>query len=376
MYKKGLVKAMKISQVQLFVLMVTFELGSAIVVGVGTDAKQDAWMAIFLGMFIGIFIFLLYGYMYKKFPETPLSVYLEKVVGKFLGKTLGFIYLSYFFYISSRVLRDFGELITTGLLQDTPIMVVNSLMMIVIVYGCFKGLEVIARTGEILFYILGLFTFILYVLIFISVDLKPENLQPTLENGLAPVLSTVFPETITIPFGELIVFTMLLPYVKKQKGTLKTGILAILFSGLVLSLTMTINIMTLGVDQLNRTLFPLLDTIEKVSIGGFLERIDPIAVVIMVIGGFFKIIIFFYAGLLGIRYTVTSNYQKPIIIIAAISVVFLSKVIAGNWLKHIQIGLEVVPTYIHIPLQVIIPGILALLTIIMKRKWSKNKGEA
>ncbi len=40
----------KISASQLFILMVLFELGSALLVPLAIDAKQDAWLAILLGM--------------------------------------------------------------------------------------------------------------------------------------------------------------------------------------------------------------------------------------------------------------------------------------------------------------------------------------
>ena len=44
----------KISATQLFVLVVLFEMGSAILVGIASDAKQDAWIAILLGLAGGI----------------------------------------------------------------------------------------------------------------------------------------------------------------------------------------------------------------------------------------------------------------------------------------------------------------------------------
>jgi spore germination protein KB len=50
----------KIHPIQLFTLMVLFELGSAVVVGLGLEAKQDAWLAILFGMMGGIVLFSLY----------------------------------------------------------------------------------------------------------------------------------------------------------------------------------------------------------------------------------------------------------------------------------------------------------------------------
>ena len=50
----------KISTTQLFVLVVLFEMGSAILVGIASGAKQDAWIAVLLGLAGGIVVFFIY----------------------------------------------------------------------------------------------------------------------------------------------------------------------------------------------------------------------------------------------------------------------------------------------------------------------------
>ncbi|MCB5894968.1 spore germination protein, partial [Faecalicatena fissicatena] len=47
----------KISSYQLFVLIFMFELGSALLLGIGSGAKQDAWLAILSGLSVGFFLF-------------------------------------------------------------------------------------------------------------------------------------------------------------------------------------------------------------------------------------------------------------------------------------------------------------------------------
>jgi len=54
----------KISAVQLFILMVLFELGSALLVPLAIDAKQDAWLAILLGMVFSFVLLLIYHKLY------------------------------------------------------------------------------------------------------------------------------------------------------------------------------------------------------------------------------------------------------------------------------------------------------------------------
>jgi len=356
----------KISSKQLFSLIVLFELGSAVVVGLGMDAKQDAWLAILLGMFAGLALFLVYGYLFCKYPTLLLTQYTEKILGKYIGRTLAFFYTLYFIYIASRVLRDFGDLIITAIFSQTPLIVVNLLIILVIGYGCYLGIEVLGRTAEIFFIVIMMLGILFMFFVFASNLPKIENLQPVLEEGLKPVLKTAFPLTLTFPFGEMIVFTMLLPYMNKPQQCIRTGLEAMILSGLLLSFTIVINISVLGAHSAANTPFPLLMTIKKVNVADFIQRLDPIALLALIIGGFFKITIFSYAAVIGLSDLFkVKQYQKLIPPICIVTLIASIK-IASNFTEHIDIGLNEVPFYLHIPFQIGIPLLLLIITLIRK----------
>lgn len=44
----------KINRWQLFVIIVLFNVGSAVVIGVGLDAGKDAWIAVLIATIIGV----------------------------------------------------------------------------------------------------------------------------------------------------------------------------------------------------------------------------------------------------------------------------------------------------------------------------------
>jgi len=148
--------------------MFLFEIGSAVVVGIGLDAKQDAWIAILLGLIGGVGLFSLYTYLYSQFPTLPLTNYLEKIVGKFIGRTLAIIYTFLFLYIAARILRTFCDLLLTTILIDTPLWAAAIIMMLPICFACYLGFEVIARTAETLFPWMLLFGFSFVLLSFID----------------------------------------------------------------------------------------------------------------------------------------------------------------------------------------------------------------
>src|SRR3954453_13543442 len=141
----------KISLYQLFVLILLFELGSAILVPLAIDAKQDAWLAILFGVFGGLFLYWIYYRLFFYYPNLVPPEYMEKLLGKILGKILAFCYIIFFLYTAARVLRDFGEMLLTFAYLETPLFIVNALLMLVIIYTVSKGIEVLARTGELFF---------------------------------------------------------------------------------------------------------------------------------------------------------------------------------------------------------------------------------
>lgn len=362
----------KISASQLFVLMVLFELGSALLVPLAIDAKQDAWLAILLGMVVSFVLLLVYHKLYWYYPDLLPTEYMQKILGKVLGTVVAFLYLFFFMYDASRVLRDFGEMLLTFAYPETPLFIANALLMLVIIYTVHKGIEVIGRSGELLFMLMFLLSVIGFILIVSSGLIDLTNLQPVLEEGIAPVLKVVFTQTLYFPFTEAIVFTMILPYMNNPKKVKLTMICATGLSGVNLILTMLINISVLGVGLTARSQFPLLSTVQTIQVADFLERLDVFFMLALVIGIFFKISVLFYAAVIGsaslFKIKSPSRLSYPL----GLVVLFMSMTIASNFQEHIHEGLKVVMFVLHMPLFVIIPILLLIIAFLKNRK--KNRG--
>lgn len=365
---------MSISHIQLFCLIVLFELGSAIVIGVGMEAKQDAWLAIVIAMIFGLMIFLMHSYLYNLYPNEPFTLFVKKIVGKHAGNALTILYTCYFLYLGSRVLRDFTDFIEIYLLSGTPNITIDLLMVAVIAYGVFLGVEVIARTGEILFFISISLGFSFLFLVYISGKVHMENLQPVLEYGIRKVMEAAFPATTTFPFGEMIVFLMFLHYVNSshKAKTIRICMLGIVISGLILSFAMITNIVVLGPYMVREAMLPLLETIGRVNIGGFIQRLDPLVIILLVVGGYFKISLFLTASVIGLASLEKGNKEKGYIIPLSLLMIALSIAMSSNTVEHLKIGLQIVPVYLHLPFQIGIPFVLCIIACI-KNKYKKRQ---
>ncbi|OLN21437.1 spore gernimation protein KB [Domibacillus antri] len=362
----------KISAYQLFVLIVLFELGSALLLPLAIEAKQDAWLAILIGMAGGCCLFFIYYGLYHYYPDILPTEYTQKIIGKFLGRILSFLYILYFMYLAARVLRDFGEMLLIFAYSETPLFVTNSLLIIVIIYTVRKGIEVLARTGELLFVFIGLLAVSGFLLITLSGVIQVTNLQPVLENGMLPVVKTAITQTLYIPFGEIIVFAMIIPYLNRPEKLKRTGLYALGVSGFSLALVMAMNISVLGVSLTARSQFPLLSTIQTIQVEQFLERLDVYFMLTLVIGGFFKIAVFSYAAVTGAANLF--NVKEPSRLVYPIGVVILliSMIIASSFSEHIEEGVKVIPLYVHLPFQIIIPTLLLFAAYLKNRNKNLN----
>jgi spore germination protein KB len=362
----------KIDARQLFVLIILFEHGSATVIPLGVGAKQDVWLAILLGLTFGLLLLFVYYRLYRYYPDTPLTAYVQDITGPWVGKVLALIYIVYFLYIASRVLRDFGELLLTFAYPETPLFILNAIMMLTVMYGVYKGIEVIARTGELFLTLLYLLAVSGFILVISAGLVDIHRLQPMLEDGWQRVFKVVFSETLYVPFGEMIVFTMLFPYMNNPEKMKQAAIAGMVLSGLNLAIIMTINVSVLGADAVARSTFPLLETIRRIRIANFLERLDVFFMLALIIGGFFKVSVFFYAAVTGTANLFRIQNHQRLVYPLGLLVLLLSIAIASNYPEHIKEGLEIVTIYMHVPLQIIIPLCLLVIAAIRHRYFKQQ----
>lgn len=362
-----------ISVVQLLALVINFEIGSSIVVGLGAEAKQDAWIAILIGTMLGIGV----GYFYYKLlsfcPGKNLFEIMEFAFGRSIAIALSFLYIILFFYTSARVSRDFGELMTAAILPNTPIEAINLLLMLLIAYILYLGLEPLARTAEIFSPYIVLFFGLLSVLLVVSGDIEIAKIQPVLAHGWKPIAKALFPDIMAFPIGEMIVFTVIMCYTSKFRYTGTVTMLGIGVAGLLLSFSIAMQLMTLGVDSMARSNFPLLSAAREVSVAQFIERIDAFVVFIMMLGILIKCSVFMFAGLKGIEYVFKMPY-RPFVFPISMLVSLFTVMIAFNFAEHIEEGLKLHVNYFLTPMAYAVPAILFVVTYLKHRKQKKQKG--
>ena len=280
-------------QIAMFILL--FTIGSAPMLQLGIPAAQDSWLALSAAAAVGIGVLWMYRTLQKRAPESDLALLFKLHFGKLIGGALGVALGLAFAYESVRNVRDFGELMSRTLLEETPIWPVILLMVGMSCYTVYKGVAGFFRVTQILVPALIVSYALVLVLLLASGLADPARLQPVLENGPAPVLRTAFPDLLS-PFSGTVILLMFWKYASAspKAGTAAYG--GYIGAAIVLILINAIVMMVLGPGLAALATLPTLEAAEQIPLA---SGIDVLVTVLLYIGLYVKINRLFLWGCAG-----------------------------------------------------------------------------
>jgi spore germination protein KB len=369
--KGGKVKQENISSLQLFYILNGSQFGSAFILGIGAKAKQDAWIVILVACICSLVLAGIYIKLASLYPSYTLVQILPELFGKFIAFPIIVLYIVYFIYVAARICRNFGELVVSTILVQTPIIVVISIFVLLIVYCLRGGIETLGRMGEIVFPIFVFSLVIVWILLLSTDTFNLGNLSPVLGNGIIPVLKEVFPTYLSFPFAELVIILMFIPFLHTKKNAGKVAIAVILIGGIMFGINAVLILSVLGPEIYLQNYYPFLSATRLISIADFLERFDALIILMMVAGVFFKVGVWTYAAALGISQLCKLNNSKPLFLAIGTILIPLSLLIGDNFVTFLDTGFRYLVTYVHPLMQIIFPSVFLGIGFI-KKKFGRN----
>jgi spore germination protein KB len=354
-----------ISKIQLFILIMLFEVGSTTLFALGIGAKQDAWIVVLLASFIGLGLLWVYTEIPACYPNKNFSEILTEAIGRKLSIPLLFIYALYFLNGATFNFYEFGALIKMTALPMTPLLVILYIFMFVSVYILMLGFEVLARTGEILLPIFLIFLISIYIFTMFSGQFDISALRPILGNGIEPLLGKTLLDVVAFPFGELVVFIMFWHFVNKQELIRKTSFLAMGLSTFLIIFSLIVILSVLGPDLTAMAEIPLLETILSINIADIITNLDLLAVLIMFIGGFYKMSLHFYGCVLSITWIFKIEEPKWVIFVLGLIFPIYSNIRFENIAHHKWLGSDV---NIYVIVAICLLTVLLFIVIFLKKK--------
>jgi len=342
----------KISSIQAILLMLSMILPTAVLTVPAVtvkSARQDAWLSIIIATLGGLLIAWLIVSLSMRFPGKTLFEYAEEILGKVLGKIMGFLYLwLYFLAIGSGVIREFGSFLVTVLMPDTPLIVFHIVVVIVAAYAVRNGLEVLSRANQLL-----IPTTVLLATVYIlsTGNMKLSRVLPFFGAGLLPIMKGAFVPTSWL--GEIITLTMIIPYLSKPREAGRVAILSVLLVSFFLMASILEALLIFGPDLTGHLIYPVFNAARLITVGNSLERLETVIVLAWILGGFFKIGVFYYAAVLGSAQLLELQDYRPLVLPIGVILIALSILLWG----------ESIVDMLHFIIQVYVPMLLIIFEV-------------
>lgn len=357
-----------ISQKQAVLIISTFIIGSSAVLGAGSKAKQDVWLAIIFAMVMASLIIFVYARISKLFPGKDIYEILNALFGKVLGKIISLFFLSYAFRLAALVIRDFTEFVRIVSLSETPACILAFSSVILAIWAVRGGIELLGRSLAIFFPV--------YLLMIITVTLLSiplfnfNNLKPFLYDGIQPVLKASF-GVFTFPFAETVVFLCLMGKVRKNSSIYKVYYSSLLIGGIILLIISVRSVLVLGVPNKLIQNFASYASSRLIRIGTFIQRIEASIAIVFMISGFTKATVCLYTATKGLSHLFNIKDYRKLAAPVGILMSLYSIIVHSDAAELIEWAVNIYPYY-AIPFQIIIPVIVWIVAEIKTRTSSNN----
>jgi spore germination protein len=321
---------------------------------VAENTGTAGWFSLLVGTIITmIFTYMItyLGYVYK---NKTIYEYSEILTGKTITYILMSIYIVYYFFIFSMVMRISSETIKLTILLKTPIWISCILFSVVVYYAIIKRLSVIARVCEIYGIVIFIAAIIIHVSLFTQgkiINLRPFFIAEDIPVYLKSTLYMIFP-FLGVEILTIIPFTQ-----KNNSSVFKYTTFTVIGIGVFYIMVVQSCISVIGVDEIIHYDDALYATIRTVDIPAFqfIRRLDGIFLITWIMAIFCTMTIWAYGAVV----LLNKIFKKISFNLLAFIIVFMAFVtsqIPTNY-RQVKKTLEYM-SYYGLVVMGIIPAIL------------------
>ncbi|HWS30432.1 MAG TPA: endospore germination permease [Clostridia bacterium] len=349
-------------------IIILFIIGSTVVIGVSTEARQDAWMTIMIAAAYAVPAVLMYGRLMKLYPEQGLYEIAEAAAGKVLGKVIIALFTWYAFHLGSLVLRNFVEFIQVNVLRETPRIAVMILIMSAVAYLTKSGPKAMGKFSL-------LFLTVLIVVVIVTVlgsinQMEGYYMLPVLATDTAKLLEDGY-NVFSFPLAETVLFLTAAASVRKEDSPYKIYLWSIFAASIILITIVIRNILILGPAMAGITYFPSYVAARIINIGEFFARIEGSISMNFIMSGVLKISVCLFAATTGIAKLAGITNFKRLILPVSMLMMALCEIVYAN-LMEMFAWLKIYRFYAA-PFQIILPMLLWILAEIKAKKAARGE---
>ncbi|AEI43317.1 GerAB/ArcD/ProY family transporter [Paenibacillus mucilaginosus] len=279
----------QIGAYQMSFLLFTFMTGSSIVNIPGpliAYASQGAWISLLLALAAGMAVLACVLVLHRKYPSQSFIEVSRAALGRWPTVLIAIPFIWFQFHMASGIVLDIGLFMKSTMLRQTPLAIFTLSIFVVVALTVRSGLETMSRMFVMPMILVIAFVFL--VVLLLAGDYDVTSLQPIMPNGVKPVLLGAY-FAYGFPYVELVLFSMLLPYVRSQEHHLlaKGMYAALLFNGFCLLCVTLCTMVVLGpmASELKYSMFVVSQTVDMMEV---IQRIESVMGFSLIANSFMK----------------------------------------------------------------------------------------
>lgn len=357
----------RITNQQLTFLMTLVLLSSVVIFMPQVAARgleNDAWLSGALATVWGIVVVWVLLALGRRFPDKTIIEYLPIILGKPLGKIVGFMYAFWFITISAFILRYFGMFLNITIMPNTPVMIFSVTLIFLSLYAMRNGMESWVRVSEI---ILPLVIIVMLAVIFLSYgNFDFRKILPIGEHSPGSVIVTSLSSGSWR--GEVLILAMFLPSVKEKQHIGRNLTLAVIVVGLILTGAEMVMVGVFGGINTGDHEFPFFSLARMIAVGRVFDRIEILVVLGWVLGIFIKICAFLYSSIRATAQLAGFKDYQFLVFPITILILALSDNIMENVAEGIYFLSDIWAGYGLITFELVIPLLLLFIAVIRNKR--------
>ena len=330
---------------------------------VTNHAGQDGWISVLLAGLIGVIVVLVVTALGLKYPQLTLIEYSEIILGKWLGKMVGIIFIIFYLHLTSTIIRQVSATIRANVLTGSSLEGITFILFIISAYTVKKGLEVITRLNILILMITYMAMFA--CLAFLLKDMNIELLTPVLSKGFMPVITDSIP--VAGVFGEVVSIAFIIPFINKPKETRICSIIGVIWASLTLAFLVALVIMVFGAKLPSNLTYPTLEAVRIINISDYIQNAEIIFLIPWILSNIVKMCFFYYITILIISKYFKLENRNTIVLPVGLLIFPMSLALFKNSINIIGF-LDKAWGYYSLPIELGIPVILLIIGAIRGKR--------
>jgi spore germination protein len=322
------------------------------------------------GMAVAFIGLALVTWLGKRFSDKTIILYSEDIIGKWPARLGSAAIIVFFAILTSLTAREFGEVVVTSVLKQTPVEVTVIVMLVLAAISTRNTITTFAYIHNFYFPLL-----IVPVILIVALSLKNAeviNLQPIFGSDPKGILKGTF--TIAALFQGSFVLSIIIPSMRSPHKAMKASVWGIIIAGGLYVIIVAAAVSVFGAEEIKNLLWPTLELAKATSLpANILERLDAAFLAVWVTAVFTTLLSSYYFTIYSMSqlfrlddHKMFSFFLLPLVFVMAMlptSIVQMYDIIEFVG----RIGLYITIGY---------PGLLLMISIIRKKRGNRNEGNS